>query len=81
MIKPWRFLPTATRAMQHWVESKNRGFAQGITHSLSRVGNALTPVVTVALSAPHPDWFVHGGTHLQRPGEIAYMDLIKNAVQ
>jgi hypothetical protein len=34
-----------------------------------------------ALSAPHPDWFVHDGTHLQRPGEIAYMDLIRSAVQ
>jgi MFS family permease len=42
-------LPTATRAMQHWVESKKRGFAQGITHAFSRLGNALTPVVTVAL--------------------------------
>ncbi len=42
-------LPTATRAMQFWVESRKRGFAQGVTHSLSRVGNALTPVVTVAL--------------------------------
>ena len=42
-------LPTATRAMQHWVEQRKRGFAQGVTHSLSRIGNALTPVITVAL--------------------------------
>ena len=42
-------LPTATRAMQHWVETRKRGFAQGITHSLSRVGNALTPVLTVGI--------------------------------
>lgn len=44
-------LPTATRAMQHWVELRNRGFAQGITHAFSRLGNALTPVATVALMA------------------------------
>jgi MFS family permease len=44
-------LPTATRAMQHWVESRKRGFAQGITHSFSRLGNALTPVMVVALMA------------------------------
>jgi MFS family permease len=42
-------LPTATRAMQHWVETRKRGFAQGVTHSFSRLGNALTPVMTVAL--------------------------------
>ena len=51
-------LPTATRAMQHWVESRKRGFAQGITHSFSRLGNALTPVVTVALMA----WFTWRGS-------------------
>ena len=44
-------LPTATRAMQHWVETRKRGFAQGITHAFSRLGNALTPVMTVALMA------------------------------
>src|SRR6185503_15657503 len=44
-------LPTATRAMQHWVEPRRRGFAQGITHSFSRLGNSLTPVMVVALMA------------------------------
>jgi MFS family permease len=44
-------LPTATRAMQYWVESRKRGFAQGITHSFSRLGNALTPALIVALMA------------------------------
>jgi MFS family permease len=44
-------LPTATRAMQHWVESRKRGFAQGVTHSFSRLGNALTPIMVVALMA------------------------------
>src|SRR5215469_11185599 len=42
-------LPTATRAMQHWVEKSKRGFAQGVTHSFSRLGNALTPVMTVGI--------------------------------
>ena len=41
-------LPTATRAMQHWVETRRRGFAQGITHSFSRLGNSLTPIMVVA---------------------------------
>src|SRR5258708_35321721 len=44
-------LATATRARQHWVESRKRGFAQGITLPFSRLGNALTPVLTVALMA------------------------------
>ena len=41
--------PTATRAMQHWVETRRRGFAQGITHSFSRLGNSLTPIMVVAI--------------------------------
>lgn len=44
-------LPTATRAMQYWVESRKRGFAQGITHAFSRLGNALTPGLIVGLMA------------------------------
>src|SRR5579862_1079950 len=36
-------LPTATRAMAAWSPASNRGFAQGITHSAARFGNALTP--------------------------------------
>ena len=44
-------LPTATRAMQHWVESKKRGYAQGITHAFSRLGNALTPALIVTLAS------------------------------
>lgn len=35
--------PTATRAMTIWVPRARRGFAQGITHSFARGGNALTP--------------------------------------
>jgi MFS family permease len=44
-------LPTATRAMQYWVESRKRGFAQGITHAFSRLGNAITPMLIVGLMA------------------------------
>ena len=35
--------PTATRAMQYWTAAGRRGFAQGITHSFARFGNAITP--------------------------------------
>ena len=35
--------PTATRAMSDWTPEGQRGFAQGITHSCARLGNALTP--------------------------------------
>src|ERR1700704_2529330 len=35
--------PTATRAMSDWTPAGKRGFAQGITHSSARLGNALTP--------------------------------------
>lgn len=35
--------PTATRAMSNWMVPERRGFAQGITHAASRVGNAAAP--------------------------------------
>jgi len=35
--------PVATRAMADWTPPARRGFAQGITHSAARLGNALTP--------------------------------------
>jgi MFS family permease len=35
--------PTATRAMSYWTPKERRGFAQGITHAFSRLGNSLTP--------------------------------------
>lgn len=41
--------PTATRAMQHWVPVERRGFAQGITHSFARLGNAVTPPIVAWL--------------------------------
>lgn len=42
--------PTATRAMTIWVPQPRRGFAQGLTHSFARGGNAVTP--------PLIAWFV-----------------------
>ena len=41
--------PTATRAMQSWTPPGRRGFAQGITHSFARLGNAVTPPIVAAL--------------------------------
>src|SRR6516164_9587785 len=35
--------PTATRAMSNWMPKAKRGYAQGITHAFSRLGNAITP--------------------------------------
>jgi sugar phosphate permease len=36
-------LPTATRALSTWMPAGKRAFAQGITHSSARLGNAVTP--------------------------------------
>jgi len=41
--------PVATRAMQNWMPLGRRGFAQGITHSFARLGNALTPPIVAWL--------------------------------
>ncbi len=41
--------PTATRAMQYWTPASRRGFAQGLTHSFARLGNAVTPPVVALL--------------------------------
>src|SRR3569833_275290 len=41
--------PTATRAMQYWTPANRRGFAQGLTHSFARLGNAVTPPVVALL--------------------------------
>lgn len=47
--------PTATRAMATWVPEARWGFAQGITHSAARIGNALTPPL-VALLVGYASW-------------------------
>jgi MFS family permease len=41
--------PVATRAMQNWTPPGRRGFAQGITHSFARLGNAITPPAVALL--------------------------------
>jgi MFS family permease len=41
--------PVATRAMSDWTSAERRGFAQGITHSAARLGNAITPPIVAAL--------------------------------
>ena len=41
--------PTATRAMSNWTPTGSWGFAQGITHSFARIGNAITPPLMVLL--------------------------------
>src|SRR5437763_11159201 len=41
--------PVATRAMQNWTPGGRRGFAQGITHSFARLGNAVTPPIVAWL--------------------------------
>jgi MFS family permease len=41
--------PTATRAMSVWMPERSWGFAQGITHSSARIGNAVTPPLIAVL--------------------------------
>ena len=41
--------PVATRAMQAWTPPGRRGFAQGLTHSFARFGNAVTPPIVAWL--------------------------------
>jgi MFS family permease len=41
--------PNATRAMSNWFGREKRGFAQGLTHSFARAGNAITPPIVAGL--------------------------------
>ena len=43
--------PTATRAFTWWLPVRERGFAQGITHSFARLGGAVTPPMVLAITA------------------------------
>jgi len=43
--------PTATRAMSAWTPRGNWGFAQGITHTFSRVGNGTSSLIIAGLIA------------------------------
>jgi len=45
--------PTATRALAAWLPAERRGFAQGITHSFARFGNAISPPIIAALVAAY----------------------------
>jgi MFS family permease len=47
--------PTATRAMSTWMPERNWAFAQGITHSFARIGNAMTPPL-IALLIQFVSW-------------------------
>lgn len=46
---------TATRALSVWMPASQRGWAQGITHSFARFGNAITPPVFAGIIALS-DW-------------------------
>src|SRR5579883_1359275 len=39
--------PTATRAFTAWIPASQRGLAQGLPHSFSRIGGAVTPPVVI----------------------------------
>ena len=43
--------PAATRAFSGWLPVRERGFAQGITHSFARLGGAVTPPLVLAIVA------------------------------
>ncbi|WP_413733899.1 MFS transporter [Sodalis sp. RH21] len=46
-------LPSQARAITFWFKREKRGFVQGITHSFSRFGNAVTPPLIAALVLLH----------------------------
>ncbi|KXU83171.1 MFS transporter [Paraburkholderia monticola] len=50
-------LPAQARALTNWFPSNRRGFVQGLTHSFSRLGNAITPPL-VALLVAYSSWRV-----------------------
>ncbi len=59
--------PTATQAMSRWMPERRYGFAQGIVHSASRLGNAVAPLVVagiIAVSSWRQSFFVIGGLSL-----------------
>jgi sugar phosphate permease len=45
--------PAATRALSHWMPVRERGFAQGVTHSAARLGGAVAPPVVVAIATAY----------------------------
>jgi ACS family D-galactonate transporter-like MFS transporter len=45
--------PAATRAFTWWLPVRERGFAQGITHSFARLGGAVTPPLVLAITTSY----------------------------
>jgi len=45
--------PTATRAFTFWMPARERGVAQGVTHSFARLGGAVTPAIVLAIVAAY----------------------------
>ena len=45
--------PSATRALACWMPVRERGLAQGITHSAARLGGAVAPPVVLAIAAAY----------------------------
>ncbi|WP_246692764.1 MFS transporter [Methylobacterium sp. WL64] len=43
--------PAATTAMTRWVPTAERGYAQGVVHSCSRLANTVTPPLVVLMAA------------------------------
>jgi sugar phosphate permease len=43
--------PAATTAMTRWVPASERGYAQGVVHSCSRLANTVTPPLVVLMAA------------------------------
>src|SRR5712691_12141010 len=59
--------PTATRAFTSWLSVRQRGFAQGITHSFARLGGAVTPPLVLGIVARYgwrTSFVVLGGVSL-----------------
>lgn len=68
--------PASTTAMSRWIARDRRGFAQGITHAASRVGNAVAPAAVVAIMATsgwRASFFVCGAISLAWVGLWALM--------
>ncbi|HYM18127.1 MAG TPA: MFS transporter [Micropepsaceae bacterium] len=64
--------PTATRAMAAWTPVGRWGFAQGITHTFSRIGNAATALIVSRLIAL-VSW--RGSFYLLAPVNLVWMAL------
>ncbi len=45
--------PAATRALAWWMPARERGLAQGVTHSAARLGGAVAPPVVIAIAAAY----------------------------